>query len=211
MKTILLVLAILISSDLCAPSTRAQTPSRFKYSNYNPVTKGAFANFTFPAGPVFRGASDDDGRKSFTLKNGIFEPKFDARGYIVRLGTYLKSVNLADVTGDGRKEAIVVVGNLCDCSGVWFGVYIYRLAGLKPGHLLWSFQTGDRAAGGLRQVSGRDGRLVVETFGPGSGPERQPNDDPDCMVCAREYTRREYAWIGNHFVQRGKSRVFPVT
>ncbi len=207
MKTIPLVLAILV----CALSGNAQTPSHFNYSNYNPVTNGVFANFTFPAGPVFRGSTDDDGRKSFTLKNGIFEPGLGANGYINRLGTYLKSFDFADVTGDGRKDAIVVVGNLCDCSGVWFGVYIYRMAGRKPGRLMWSFQTGDRAAGGLRQVVGRNRKLIVETYGAGSGPGRLPSRDPDCMVCEKEYTRRTYAWVGNHFTQHGKSRVFPVT
>ncbi len=201
---------LLALSFCCVTNASAQTPRRFNYSNYNPVTSGVFANFTFPARPVFRGVTDDDGRKSFTLKNGIFEPKYDERGYIVRLGTYLKSVDFVDVTGDGRKDAIVVVGNLCDCSGVWFGIYVYRMAGQKPGRLLWSFQTGDRAAGGLRKIFERDGKLVVETYGAGSGPGRPPKQFPDCMTCEREYTRRKYAWVGNHFAQRGKSRVIPV-
>jgi len=207
MKTILVSVIVLICADIAT----GQTPNGFNYSNYNPVTSGVFANFTFPAAPVFRGATDDDGRKFFTLKNGIFEPEFDAHGYINRLGTYLKSVDIAHVSGDGRKEAIVVVGNLCDCSGVWFGVYIYRMTGHRPSRLLWSFQTGDRAAGGLHHVFGRNGQLVVETYGAGSGPNKLPTRGPDCAVCARDYSQRKYAWVGNHFVARGKPRVFALT
>lgn len=206
MKTILFMLASLISPLVAT----GQPSTTFNYSAYSPVTSGVFADSTFPAAPVFRGATDSHRRQLFTLKNGIFEPGFDASGHIIRLGTYLKSVDFVDVTGDGRKDAIVVVGNLCDCSGVWFGVYVYRMAGPKPGRRWWSFRTGDRADGGLHHVFGHDGKLVLETYGAGSGPGQSPKRFPDCMLCAYEYTRRKYAWIGNHFAQYGKLRVIPL-
>src|SRR5687768_11128741 len=142
---------------LCVRSAEAQTPEHFDYSAYNPVTSGAFANFTYPARPLFEGAIAADRRTSFTLRDGIFYPRFNEHGYIDRLGAYLKSVEFADVTGDGREEAVVAMGNLCDCSGVWFGIYIYGLTGRKPARLLWAFQTGDRADGGLRRVYGERG------------------------------------------------------
>lgn len=207
MRKLFLILAAFIFCFTCVMSAVAQTPDRFNYSNYNPLTKGVFANFTFPARTVFEGSTDDDGRKFFTLKNGIFYPKFDENGYIIRLGTYLKSVDFADVTGDGRKEAIVIVGNLCDCSGVWFGVYIYKMAGRKPSRLLWSFRTGDRAVGGLRRVYARKGNLIVELYGLGSAPNKPPQDYHGAQCCTNDYTQRKYRWNGKRFVQRGKRRL----
>ena len=185
----------------------AQSLTPFNYSAYNPVTTGTFANFTYPAHPLFYGAGNTDKRKSFTLKKGIFHPKFDEGGYIVRLGAYLKSVDFADVTSDGHKEAIVVIGNLCDCSGVWFGIYIYDMAGQKPRQLLWSFQTGDRAVGGLRRIYGRHGNLIIELYGIGSAPWSPPKNYEGAWCCTKDYTQRRYKWNGRRFVQQGKARV----
>jgi hypothetical protein len=190
-----------------ATSAVGQTSERFDYSAYNPVTSGVFANFTYPSRPLFKGATDDDGRKSFTLRQGIFEPRFNERGYIKRLGAYLKSVEFGDVTGDGYKEAIVAVGNLCDCSGVWFGIYVYKLAGRKPTRLLWAFHTGDRAVGGLRHVYGQRGRLVVELNGRGSGPNLPPENYNGAQCCTNDYTQRRYRWNGRRFIQVGKARL----
>ena len=191
----------------CAMTAVAQTSKGFDYSAYNAVSSGVFANFTYPARPLFQGATDDDGRRSFTLRRGIFEPGFNERGYIERLGAYLKSVEFADVTGDEHTEAIVAVGNLCDCSAVWFGIYVYKLADRKPTRLLWAFQTGDRAVGGLRHVYGRRGRLIVELHGRGSGPNLPPKNYYGAQCCTDDYTQRRYRWNGRRFIQVGKARL----
>src|SRR5262245_6769587 len=185
----------------------ARQPERFNYSSYHPVTSGFFANFSYPARPLFEGAVNAARRKSFTLRDGIFRPRFNERGYIEPLGAYLKSVQFVDVTGDRQKEAIVAIGNLCDCSGEWFGIYIYQLAGSKPARLLWAFQTGDRAIGGLRQVYGMKGQLVVELYGNGSGPNFPPKNYDGARCCTYDYTRRRYKWNGSRFVQKGKARL----
>lgn len=185
----------------------AQTSGRFDYSAYKAVTSGVFANFKYPARPLFRGATDDDGRRSFSLRNGIFRPRFNDSGYIERLGAYLKSVEFVDVTRDRHKEAIVAVGNLCDCSGVWFGLYVYKLSGKKPIRLLWAFQTGDRAVGGLRNVYGQKGRLIVELYGSGSGPNLPPKTYYGARCCTQDYTQRRYRWNGRRFIQEGKARL----
>ena len=202
------LLCMSLAIGLCVASNApAQTSGPFDYSAYNPVSSGVFANFTYPARPLFRGSTGDDGRRSFTLKNGIFQPGFNERGYIERPGAYLKSVELADVTGDRHKEAIVAVGNLCDCSGVWFGVYVYKLSGKKPTRLLWAFQTGDRAVGGLRNVYGQRGALIVELYGSGSGPNLPPKTYYGAQCCTQDYTQRRYRWNGRRFIQAGKSRL----
>jgi hypothetical protein len=190
----------------------AQTSGHFDYSAYEAVSSGVFANFTYPSRPLFRGATDDgttddDGRGSFTLRQGILQPKFNKRGYIERLGAYLKSVEFVDVTSDGHKEAIVAVGNLCDCSGVWFGLYVYKLSAGKPIQLLWAFQTGDRAVGGLRNVYGHRGRLIVELYGSGSGPNLPPRAYFGAQCCTHNYTQRRYRWNGRRFIQEGKARL----
>ena len=192
----------------CVTTAVAQTSTRFDVSAYGPVSSGVFANFTYPSYPLFQGATDvDGGRRSFTLKQGIFEPRFNDRGYIERIGGYLKSVEFGDVTGDGRKEAIVAIGNLCDCSGVWFGIYVYKLAGRKPTRLLWGFHTGDRAVGGLRDVYGQRGRLVVELNGRGSGPNSPPENYNGAQCCTLDYTQRRYRWNGSRFIQVVKARL----
>ena len=204
----LALLSISFAMGLCLASNAvAQTSGSFNYSAYNAVSTGFFANFTYPARPLFRGATGDDGRRSFTLKNGIFEPGFNNRGYIERLGAYLKSVEFADVTGDRHKEAIVAVGNLCDCSGVWFAVYVYKLSSKKPVRLLWAFHTGDRAVGGLRNVYGQKGRLIVELYGSGSGPNLPPKTYYGAQCCTQDYTQRRYKWNGGRFIQEGKARL----
>ena len=207
MKKSLLLCMVLTCCWLRAGSAEAQTSDRFDVSAYDPVTSGAFADFTYPARPLFKGATGADRRKSFTLKRGVFQPRFNERGYIERLGAYLKSVAFADVTGDGRKEAIVAVGNLCDCSGVWFGIYIYELTGRKPARLLWAFPTGNRANGGLRRVYGHRGKLMVELYGTGSGPNLPPKSFNGSACCTDDYTRRKYKWNGRRFVQEGKARL----
>lgn len=200
----------LVLGLFCSTTAVAQTFDPPNYSNYNPVSSGVFANFTYPARPLFKGSTDDDGRRSFTLKRGLFEPELNQRGYVKRLGAYLKSVEFGDVTGDGRKEAIVAVGNICDCSAVVFGIYIYKLAGRTPTRLLWAFRTGDRAVGGLRHVYARRGRLMVELNGVGSGPNSPPKVYYSSQCCTNDYTQRRYRWNGRRFVQHGKARLLTV-
>ncbi|HEX7774122.1 MAG TPA: hypothetical protein VF435_16985 [Pyrinomonadaceae bacterium] len=182
----------------------AQTNEGFNYSAYNPITTGVFANFTYPARPLFEGTEN---LKSLTLKHGIFHPELNEHGYIKRMGAYLKYVEIADVTGDLHKEAIVALGNLCDCSGVWFAIYIYELQKQKPGRLLWAFHTGDRAYGGLKRVYALKSRLVLELYGHGSGPNLPPPGYDGAYCCNEDYTRRSYKWNGRRFVQAGKARL----
>jgi hypothetical protein len=108
------------------------------------------------------------------------------------------------VTGDGLAEALVVVGNICDCSGESHGVYVYRLREATPA-LLWAFSTGDRANGGLRNVYAHAGRLVVETYGQGSGPDRLPPHFYEPVCCGQDFSRRTFEWRGKRFRQRGRT------
>ena len=90
---------------------------------------------------------------------------------------------------------------------MWFGIYVYKLAGRKPAGLLWAFKTGDRAVGGLRRVYGRKGRLIVELYGSGSGPNLPPKNYYGAQCCTDDYTQRRYRWKASRFIQEGKARL----
>src|ERR671921_287254 len=98
MRTRVLITLILVI--LAAAEIVAQSPShKINYSNYRPVTRGLFANFTYPSSPVFVYSLFAGKQKTVTLRGGIFYPHFGEVGLIDRLGVYLSSVKFADVTG----------------------------------------------------------------------------------------------------------------
>jgi len=86
-------------------------------------------------------------------------------------------------------------------------VYVYGIERDKP-KLLWSFNTGDRAQGGLRRAFAEMGNLVVELYGE-NAYVGMPNYDAaaDCAACATHYTRSRYAWQNNHFRRVGNLQV----
>jgi len=55
--------------------------------------------------------------------------------------------------------------------------------------LLWSFDTGDRSTGGLRDIYSDDGNLVVETY----------NDEGLGACCAKSFTKSIYKWADDRF------------
>ena len=61
------------------------------------------------------------------------------------------ALNYGDVTGDGIEEAMMMLGIETRGSAIPEVVYIFGLEHDRP-KLVWSFETGDRADGGLRQV-----------------------------------------------------------
>jgi hypothetical protein len=190
---------------ILATTVVAQAPRRFDLSAYERVTTGFFANYTYPAEMISASDGPSFHQKSIRLQKGIFEPMFDKNGFIERTGAYLKSVSYADLTGDRKEEAIVTLGNICDCSAVFFGVHIFDIR--PQPRLLWSFVTGDRAVGGLRHVYGSKGDLVVELYGIGSGPDVFPKDYQGAWCCTDDYTRRRYRWNGKRFIQHGKAQL----
>lgn len=164
----------------------------------SPIRSFDFANFTYPAKPVF-----SDARKSFTLQNGKFKGREDDDPVgLVYLG-------YGDVTGDGDEEAMAVLNISVRGSAIPYVTYIYTLKEAKP-KLLWAFSTGDRADGGLRQVYAENGELVMELYGKGKiiGGDLYAEDGMtggDC--CPTHFTRARYQWQGNRFQQKGKEEI----
>jgi len=108
-------------------------------------------------------------------------------------GLTLENVQFADVTGDGRPEALATLRY--DTGGTQYShyVYIYSLADKSP-KLLAYFHSGDRSYWGLYRVYGRGGKLVVELF----DPEKRTGD-----CCSHGFVRTIYQWRGGRFQQVG--------
>lgn len=83
-------------------------------------------------------------------------------------------------------------------SAIPYYVYVYGIHRDKP-KLLWSFETGDRAQGGLRRVFAENGQLVLELYGKDTHLEGDLYAGSQAACCATYYTRSRYEWKGNRF------------
>lgn len=150
----------------------------------SPIRAVDFDNISYPDFPDY---SDPNGRKKkyFTLKPGEGGPNF---------------LNYGDITGDGIEEAMVALGIDNHGSAIPDYVYIFGIEGGTP-KIIWRFETGDRADGGLRNVYAENGQLVVELFGKDRviGNELFKGDEGLC--CPSVFTRTRYKWTGKHFIE----------
>ena len=106
----------------------------------SPIRSVNFAKIAYPNFPVY-GRSET---KHTTLKPGQGEPSH---------------ISYGDVTKDGVEEAMVVLPIETQGSAIPYYVYVFTMENGKP-KLLWDFEAGDRADGGLRQVYADNGQLV---------------------------------------------------
>lgn len=149
-----------------------------------------FNNIAYPRFPDYSG----DEKRSTTLKAGEGAPNF---------------INYGDITGDGLEEAMVVFGLTTRGSAIPHYVYIFTMEKDQP-KLIWDFETGDRADGGLRQVYAENGELVIELYGKGKviGGDLYADDGMtggDC--CPTHFTLAHYQWQGDHFQQKGTEEI----
>jgi hypothetical protein len=171
-----------------------------------------FANFTYPAHAANLTYSSRTAKRkpSYTLRQGELKPKYDKRGHPISMWLKLGNVNYFDVTGDGREEAIVDLAWITGGSAMPDLVYIYTFRNGRP-KLLWTFETGDRADGGLKDIHTENGKLVVELYGKNKviGRDFYGGDDDtkngDC--CPTMFTRTKYVWRGNRFQRFAKPDV----
>ena len=112
-------------------------------------------------------------------------------------------VNYGDLTGDEIEEAMVVISVENRGSAIQHYVYIFTEENQKL-KLLWYFEAGDRADGGLRQIFAENGQLVIELFGKDRvvGGELYKGDEGLC--CPSSFTRTRYQWTGKEFQQISK-------
>lgn len=163
-----------------------------------------FKNFTYPLSGTLLGhdqlqwldmpAAAQPDRKSIHLVNGDDLTKssssvVEGREYTQWKGFTLRSVEFADVTGDGQEEAIVVLHYRTVGTQQTDYAYIYSFAAGKP-NLLAYFHSGSRADSGLYKVYGESGQLVVELF----DPEKRSGD-----CCSSGFVRTRYEWHAGRF------------
>ena len=157
----------------------------------SPIRKIGFRNFRY-TGP-------DDFAETFTLKEG-------ERPFVQRKesGISLDEVQYADLTGDGQEEAILTMGIQTGGSSMPGLVFIYTTVNDKP-KCLWKFTTGDRADGGLKQIRGEDGKLIVELYGQttlinGYWKNTTPDEKRCGDGCKNLYTLSKVKWTGKAFL-----------
>lgn len=105
-----------------------------------------------------------------------------------------------DLTGDGREEAAVVLYYNGGGTGAFSRCFIF---GVRKGRLdlLAIFQGGDRADGGIREVSIKDGILSIQH----NEPERL-NGVASGLCCPVYWITKEYRFEHGSFAPFGKPR-----
>jgi hypothetical protein len=170
----------------------------------SPIRRIDFENFSYPF------PERPHGRKKIRLRDGEQPPTlFGEHGIPHNWGYILSEVSYGDLTGDDIEEAIVILGIISSGSGIPNYVYIYTLRHGRPA-LLWSFETGDRADGGLQKVAAENGELLIELRGRNKviGTDLYADDGTgkgDC--CHDAFTRTRYRWLRGRFRHRGTPEV----
>jgi hypothetical protein len=149
-----------------------------------------FKNFVYPMSGTTLGHDrlvwlDTASKRRIRLVNGTGIPG--------KPGFTLASLKFADVTGDGKDSAIVVLHFDTGGTQQTDYVYVYSLTDGKPEPLAY-FYTGDRAHSGLYGVYGEGGRLVVELLDPSKS-------EGDC--CSTGFIRTRYQWRIDKFERVG--------
>ena len=178
----------LAQSSASSSTTKKTEPSPSPTSN-QPIRSIDFANISYPHYPVYT----DEKKKYVTLKAGEGSPAY---------------LNYGDVTGDGIEEAMMVLGIESRGSAIPEIVYIFGLDKDRP-KLLWFFETGDRADGGVRQVYADNGELIVELYGKDRVIGSNVYRGDEGLCCPSSFTRACYEWRGNRFQLKGNPEVLP--
>lgn len=123
-----------------------------------------FKNFTYQ--PYCAGPGEET--LNVTVKDGLFyEEKQSPEGFTERFYFNAYDVIYGDIDGDNADEAIVL--SLCNTGGTgnFTEGFVYGMKDGQPA-LIARIEGGDRAYGGLREVSVENGKIIkVERSAPG--------------------------------------------
>lgn len=205
------------------PNLQAELLDERNTVSKSPIAKFDFRNYTYE---LPRGWQNPDGTDQITLVNGRVDPvskdlddgasdesKAEAKSQR-RIGMTFVAAKFFDLTGDGEDEAVVILKVETGGSAVPQIVHIFSWKDGAP-ELLWPFRTGDRADGGLKNVSADGGNLVVELFGQdrfllGQIETGRITDDREQLCCPTHFTRSVYKWNGRDFLMQGKRLTFSI-
>lgn len=178
-------------------------------SNQNTLTTAPignidFKNFTFP---FPRGWQDVDS-KEFTLEEGKRPISSE------RVGMAYITTKYGDATGDGIDEAFVIVKIETGGGGVPQIVYVYTLNDEKS-ELIWHFRSGDRADGGLKNITAENKQINIELYGQdryilGEVETMRIDGDEEQLCCPTYFTRSRYKWNGSNFTIQGKRETISI-
>lgn len=204
------------------PDLQAElTDGRFRQTA-SPLGSFDFLNFTYP---LPRGWQNPDG-SDITLTNGRLIPipntyaddtpdseKAEAKAGR-RIGMSHVVTKFFDATGDGQDEAIVILKIETAGHAIPQVIYIYEWKDEEP-NLIWSFRTGDRSDGGIKDIRPENGQVSVELFGQdrfllGEVETGKIYGDEEQICCPTHFTRTSYKWNGRHFLMQGKRLTFLV-
>jgi hypothetical protein len=199
---LLLVLACLCAcskSEVAQPgvsSKKEAAKPAASASAYTDVRSIDFRNFDYPKIP-------GEMETEIHLRNGVhknlFPDEIDGTESFLGGEADLDQV-IYGYNEDGQPIAFVVV-TVNGGGTMWVSeIFLYGLVDDKP-ELLWSFESGDRADGGLRTLYFQSGNWVLELYDEGA-------KDPLC--CASHFDRRFYNWRGGKLVEIGRQEWIPV-
>ncbi len=206
------------------PNLQKQLLDANSTSTSTPIGNVDFRNYSYE---MPRGWENPDGSE-ITLVNGKVAPipgnakrddmtdeeKADLKASR-RIGLSYVTTKYFDVTGDGNDEAIVILKIITGGTAIPQVVNIYQWKDGKP-EKLWTFRTGDRADGGLKDIRAENGQLVVELYGQdrfllGQTETGKITGDEEQLCCPTHFTRTAYKWNGSSFLMQGKRLTFSIT
>lgn len=184
------------------PGLASPTPQEARHTNTEAGVRNVdFSNFTFNWYPNWEKGQPT--RKNITLRNGAM--KIDLP-YAVNAprGFDLTSVDYADLTGDGKEDAIVVLKITTRANPTPSCIFVYALQQnvLK---MVFVRETGDQAFGGLRKVYAQEQQLILETYKPDT---ITVNGQAVTLDSSSTYQRECYQWGRNEF-EKTCTEVFP--
>lgn len=203
------------------PNLQAELLDERNRTTASPIGKFDFKNYAYE---LPRGWHNPDGTAEVTLQSGRVEPverpmtdsmsneDRAAAKAERRIGLTYVATKYFDVTGDGQDEAAVILKIETGGAAIPQLVYLYDWKDGAP-EMLYSFRTGDRADGGLKNLRAENGNLVVELFGQdrfllGGVETGRITGDEEQLCCPTFFTRTIYKWNGSSFVIQGKRLTF---
>jgi hypothetical protein len=180
--------------------TCATIASNFPGSSIRDVD---FRNFTFNWYP--RDADTPRVGRKIILTNGEMDTGLGFGKEPREFHLIDEPISYGDLTGDGRDEAVVVLGIITSGTARPGVVFVYTMSRGKP-RRLWAFETGDRWDYGYHRAFITDSELVVERYKPVFVVYRGQKHD---MSSSNFYVRDHYKWNGARF-RKTKTENVPV-
>jgi len=146
-----------------------------------------FKDFTYPWYPSFLTPPLDS--REVTLRNGKFAVEEDQSKGIRFLTLELDDVSYENLTGDSSEQAFLYIQGIAVMNRFVGCLFIYDFTNGRP-RLIWQYETGDRADGGLRKAEVKDQTLIID---------QNVLEGGEGLCCPKKFIRRYFKWNGEEF------------